>query len=154
LTTAEAAGKAPLLKANLKNGPVYRTLLRFTLPYLLSQVLQAMYSTADLMIVGQFSSAVSDLSAVSNGSHIIHVITNVIASFSISSTVLIGQCLGSRQPERVSRAIGVSLSLSSLIALAFSLIAVCFSGLIVRGIQHFFGQYVKQHIFEGSDSNV
>ena len=124
--------RPPLLKANLIDGPVYRTLFRFTLPYLLSQVLQAMYGTADLMIVGQFSSAVSDLSAVSNGSHIIHVITNVMASFSIGSTVLIGQYLGSGQPERVSRAIGVSLSLSSLIALVFSLVTVCFSGLIVR----------------------
>ncbi|OGO11730.1 MAG: hypothetical protein A2029_05775 [Chloroflexi bacterium RBG_19FT_COMBO_47_9] len=116
----------------LTKGSIWRTLLNFTIPYLLACVLQTMDGTIDLIIVGQFSPLVSDLSAVSNGSHIIHVITNVISGFTMGSTVLIGQYVGAGRHESVSRAIGTTLTLFFCIGTISSIVIIASSSLIIR----------------------
>ena len=48
---------------SLTEGHVRSTMLRFALPFLLANLLQALYGAADLLIVGQFSTP-AQLSAV------------------------------------------------------------------------------------------
>ena len=41
------------MEQNLTTGSVFRTIVRFSLPYLLSYFLQTLYGMADLVIIGQ-----------------------------------------------------------------------------------------------------
>lgn len=118
-------------RANLIEGNIAKTLTVFAIPYLLANLLQAMYGTADLIIIGQFSDVVSDTSAMSNASHIIHVITHIFTSFSMGGTVLIGQYLGAKQPENINRTIGTLLTLFTVIGVTVSILTVACAGLIV-----------------------
>ena len=54
---------------SLTEGHVHSTMLRFALPFLLANLLQALYGAADLLIVGQFSTP-AQLSAVATGSQV------------------------------------------------------------------------------------
>ena len=52
------------MERNLTTGSVFKNILYFSLPYLLSYFLQTLYGMADLFIIGQFGS-VADITSVS-----------------------------------------------------------------------------------------
>lgn len=60
------------MERDLTTGSVFKTVIYFSLPYLLSYFLQTLYGMADLFIVGQFD-GVSSTTAVSMGSIVICV---------------------------------------------------------------------------------
>ena len=60
------------MERDLTTGSVFKTVIYFSLPYLLSYFLQTLYGMADLFIVGQFG-GVSSTTAVSMGSIVICV---------------------------------------------------------------------------------
>ena len=80
-------------------GKILPQLLSFAFPVLLALFLQAMYGAVDLLVVGQFASAV-DVSAVSTGSQLMHSITTVITGLAMGLTVLVGQRIGEKRPEQ------------------------------------------------------
>ena len=65
-------GDANMNANDLTHGGVFKNLVRFSLPYLLSCFLQTFYGLADLFITGQFNGA-SAITAVSVGSQITHM---------------------------------------------------------------------------------
>lgn len=79
---------------NLSQGNVAKQLLRFSLPLLLSNIIQSLYSVADMIIVGQFNGAVS-MSGVNIGGQITFLVTNFVFGLAAGATVLIGQYIGS-----------------------------------------------------------
>ena len=74
-------------------GRILKPLILFALPVLLALFLQAMYGAVDLLIVGKFASS-ADVSAVSTGSQIMMTLTNLVSSFAMGTTVLLGQQIG------------------------------------------------------------
>ena len=75
-------------------GKILKPLILFAFPVLLALFLQAMYGAVDLLIVGKFASS-ADVSAVSTGSQIMTTLTNLISSFAMGTTILLGQQIGS-----------------------------------------------------------
>ena len=67
------------MEKNLTSGSVLKSILFFSLPYLLSYFLQTLYGMADLFIIGQFE-GVASTTAVSIGSQVMHMITVMILS--------------------------------------------------------------------------
>lgn len=65
-------------------------LILFALPVLLALLLQAMYGAVDLLVVGKFAEA-ADVSAVSTGSQITMTLSNLVSSFAMGTTILLGQ---------------------------------------------------------------
>jgi putative MATE family efflux protein len=78
---------------DLSQGHVAKQLIMFALPCLLSNILQSLYSVADMIIVGQFNGTAS-MSAVNIGSQATFLITNMVFGLSVGATVLIGQYMG------------------------------------------------------------
>ena len=90
---------------NFTEGPILAPLIRFSLPVLAALSLQAMYGAVDLLIVGQFGTA-ADVSAVSTGSQIMMTLTNLVASFAMGATILLGQQIGEGNERRGGETIG------------------------------------------------
>lgn len=107
-------------------GKILQPLVLFAFPVLLALFLQAMYGAIDLLIVGKFASSV-DVSAVSTGSQIMTTLTNLISSFAMGTTILLGQQIGSGQKEEGGRTIGTAVLLFGAIALVMSIIIVIFA---------------------------
>ena len=59
-----------------------KSILFFSLPYLLSYFLQTLYGMADLFIIGQFE-GVASTTAVSIGSQVMHMITVMIVGLAV-----------------------------------------------------------------------
>ncbi len=119
------------MEHNLTTGSVFRTIVSFSLPYLLSYFLQTLYGMADLFIIGQFD-GVAATTAVSVGSQIMHMVTVMIVGLAMGTTVLIGQAVGGEKHREVSRAIGNTIVLFLCVSVALAVVLVLLVHPIVR----------------------
>lgn len=93
-----------MMERNLTTGSVFKNVIIFSLPYLLSYFLQTLYGMADLFIIGQFE-GVASTTAVSIGSQVMHMITVMLVGLAMGTTVSIGQAIGSKDKKRVAEGI-------------------------------------------------
>ena len=107
-------------------GKILSPLLRFTVPVLFALILQTMYGAVDLLVIGQFCSA-ADVSAVSTGSQIMHMVTVIITGLSMGTTVLLGQKLGQGDLKGAGDAAGGSICLFAAGGAVLTLILVPFA---------------------------
>ena len=108
---------------DLTTCPITSGLLRFSMPFLASSILQTLYSTVDTIIVGQFVGS-AGLAAVNNVSFICNAASNIGLGASAGGAVLIAQYYGSKNDEGIHRTVGTALSISAIMAIVISL-AVC-----------------------------
>lgn len=109
------------MEKNLTTGSVFKTLLGFSLPFLLSYFLQTLYGMADLFIIGQFN-GVESTTAVSIGSQVMHMLTVMIVGLAMGATVMIGQAVGAGEKEKASLAVGNTATLFFALSLAVTAI--------------------------------
>lgn len=107
------------MEKNLTTGSVFKTIVTFALPYLLSYFLQTLYGMADLYIIGQYC-GVDSITAVSNGSQVMHMLTVIIVGLAMGSTVTIGHAVGSGDNHSAETAIGNTVTLFMLVSIAFT----------------------------------
>ena len=110
--------------ADFTTGSIPKKLIGFMLPILFALILQAMYSAADLMIVGRFGTT-EGISGVTIGASIIQLLTFVTAALSTGVTVLMGVYIGEESPEKCGKLLGnaVCFFLAFGLVLSFLLIA-------------------------------
>ncbi|MCC8126235.1 MAG: MATE family efflux transporter [Clostridiales bacterium] len=107
------------MEQNRTGGSVFKTLVAFSLPYLLSYFLQTLYGLADLFIIGQFN-GVDSTTAVSVGSQVMHMVTVMIVGLAMGSTVMIGRAVGANRREEASLAVGNTAALFMGISLVLT----------------------------------
>ena len=105
------------MEKNLTTGSVFRNVILFSLPYLLSYFLQTLYGMADLFIIGQFE-GVASTTAVSIGSQVMHMLTVMIVGLAMGTTVSIGQAVGAGDRKQAARDIGNTVTLFMGVSLA------------------------------------
>ena len=110
-----------LLKEN-----VFKALMIFALPYMFSNLLQVLYGSVGLFVVGQFGHTF-DISGVSIGSQTMALITNLILGLTTGVTVLLRQCLGSKSYRDLSKIIGGAIVLFLIIALGLTFVMLSFN---------------------------
>lgn len=108
------------------NGKILPKLLKFTLPLMLSSVLQLLFNAADIIVVGNFASD-NSLAAVGSTSALVNLITNLFLGLSTSSNVLSASYMGAGDDERVSKTVHTSLLVSAISGLVLTVIGVLFS---------------------------
>lgn len=111
------------IERNLTTGSVFKTIVSFSLPFLLSYFLQTLYGLADLFFIGRFDS-VASTTAVSIGSQVMHMITVVVVGLAMGSTVKIGRAIGAGQKKEASLAIGNTLTLFMSLAILFTIVLI------------------------------
>lgn len=107
---------------NLTTGSVFKNIVFFSLPYLLSYFLQTLYGMADLYIIGRFETQVAATTAVSIGSQVMHMLTVMLVGLAMGTTVCIGRAIGANDRRSVSSTVGNTVSLFSLVSVVFTVI--------------------------------
>ncbi len=102
-------------------GPILLPLISFMVPVFLAMFLQAMYGAVDLMIVGRFAEP-ADVSAVSTGSQMMMTAANLVTSFAMGATILLGRRIGEGRGREGGEVIGSSICLFGAIAVLFTVL--------------------------------
>lgn len=118
------------MEKNWTQGSVFKNILLFSLPYLLSYFLQTLYGLADLFIIGQFGS-VADTSAVSIGSQVMHMLTVMIVGLAMGSTVMISRQIGEKQNDKASKSVGNTIVIFMSLSVVVTIILLCLTKPIV-----------------------
>lgn len=118
------------MEKNWTQGSVFKNILLFSLPYLLSYFLQTLYGLADLFIIGQFGS-VADTSAVSIGSQVMHMLTVMIVGLAMGSTVMISRQIGEKQNDKASKSVGNTIVIFMSLSVVVTIVLLCLTKPIV-----------------------
>lgn len=105
------------MEKNLTIGSVFKNVILFSLPYLLSYFLQTLYGMADLFIIGQFE-GVASTTAVSIGSQVMHMLTVMIVGLAMGTTVSIGQAIGAGDRKQAAKDVGNTVTLFMAVSIA------------------------------------
>lgn len=85
-------------------GPIFSKLIVFSIPVILSGVLQLLFNAADVIVVGRFTGSRA-LAAVGSTSSLINLLINLFLGISIGANVLVGQYIGARDVENAQKAV-------------------------------------------------
>lgn len=116
---------------DLTQGSVPKVLLQFAVPFLIANVLQALYGGADLFVVGQYDDSAS-VAAVAIGSQVMQTITGIILGITTGTTVLIAIAIGAKDNRKVAFTIGSSVWLFSITGVVLTLVMVLFHSRIAE----------------------
>lgn len=119
------------MEKNLTQGGIFKNLVLFSLPFLLSYFLQTLYGLADLFIVGQFC-GVENITAVSLGSQVMHMLTVMIVGLSMGSSVLIGKAVGAKDKNLRNLIIGNSLIIFICVSFFITILLLILNSSIIK----------------------
>ena len=114
------------LERNLTEGSVFKQLLRFCLPFLLSNFLQAMYGVTDTLVVSWFAGS-HTVSGVTIGGQINMVSMNFAIGFTVGGTVLISQYFGAGKREDLNRTIGTMFTILGILSVIITAVVIIFA---------------------------
>lgn len=98
------------------NGPIMGKLIRFSIPLMLSGMLQLLFNAADVVVVGQFCGSTS-LAAVGSNGAVINLLVNVFIGISVGTNVLVARYMGRQQHDAIRRAVHTSVLFSIFVGI-------------------------------------
>ncbi|MBQ2977418.1 MAG: MATE family efflux transporter [Clostridia bacterium] len=125
------------LQRDFTKGPIARGLITFCIPFLISNILQALYGAVDMLVVGNFSNPdpavrTAILSGVNIGSQITHMIAMMVSGLTVAGTVMVGQYIGAKKPEDASKSVGTMFSMLGIAGVVLTVVMMLLSGPILR----------------------
>ena len=111
------------LSKDFTQGNIAKQLFFFAIPFMASNALQVLYSTIDMIIVGEYVGT-AGLSAVSQSSQIVNFATMVCLGFSNAGQVLLAQAMGAGKRKEMNDVIGTLFGFIAAVALIFTTIMI------------------------------
>jgi putative MATE family efflux protein len=98
---------------DLTEGAPWKRIIEFAIPMLIGNIAQQLYSTVDSIIVGKY---VGDnaLAAVGSSFPILMLLLVLFVGISTGASIMVSQYFGAKDREKLSRTIGVSITLTAI----------------------------------------
>ncbi len=108
--------------------PLFPKLLLFTIPLMLSGILQLLFNAADMIVIGRFSydPRMGDLglAAIGSTSSLTNLFVNMIIGVSVGSNVVVARYFGAKQDKHVHDAVHTSVTLGAILGVIVGIIAI------------------------------
>ena len=100
----------------MTTGPLIPKIIQFSLPLMLTGILQLLYNAADVIVVGNFAGHTA-LAAVSSTGSLINLLVNVFMGLSVGASVVMAQAYGAGDTLRMRRAEHTAMTLALLMGI-------------------------------------
>lgn len=104
-------------------GNLFIKIIVFTIPILLSGVLQQLFNTVDMIVVGRFCGS-SSLAAVGSTGALSGLILNLFMGLSVGSGIMISHAVGAGQKKEIDRILHTSVLASIIIGVFLAVVGV------------------------------
>ena len=118
-------------RRDLTEGPLLSGIIAYTVPIILTSVLQLLFNAADLVVVGRFRGSLA-VGAVGATGSLTNLIVNLFIGLSIGAGVCVAHAIGAKQEKQLHRIIHTALFVALAGGAALSVIGVSCSGLFLR----------------------
>lgn len=98
-------------QVDMCNGPIFKKLIIFAIPLILSGCLQLLFNAADIIVVGRFTGSEA-LAAVGSTSALINLLVNLFIGISVGANVVLGKYIGARDDENASKTVHTAIFIS------------------------------------------
>ena len=112
-------------------GPLLPSIISYTIPIILTSVLQLLFNAADLVVVGRFCGSISVAAVGATGS-ITNLIVNLFIGLSVGAGVTVAHGLGSREEEAVHNTVHTAMPMALLCGIFLTFVGVLFSESFLR----------------------
>lgn len=108
---------------DMTTGSPWKRIVIFTLPMLLGNIAQQLYSTVDSIVVGKY---VGDnaLAAVGSAAPILNLLLVLFVGISMGASIMVAQYFGAKQREELSQTIGNCITLTAIASLIIMVASV------------------------------
>lgn len=105
------------------NGRLLPNILKYSLPLMLTGLLQLLYNAADIIVVAKWAGGTA-LAAVGSNSALINLIVNLFIGLSVGASVAVSQYYGAEDRQNVHRAVHTAMAVSGISGIATMLIGL------------------------------
>ena len=113
------------------SGSIMDKLISFSLPLMLSGVLQLMFNAVDIVVVGRFSGSQA-LAAVGSTTALINLFTNLFIGISLGANVLAARFFASGKAREMSETVHTAISLAAISGIIMAFAGLLFSRLALE----------------------
>ena len=111
---------------SMVEGPLLPNIIAYTIPIILTSLLQLLFNAADLVVVGRFCGSIS-VAAVGATGAITNLIINLFIGFSVGAGVTVAHGLGAKEDLVVHRAVHTALPMALFSGIILTIIGVTFA---------------------------
>lgn len=115
--------KEKTYEMDMTNGSLLNKIIIFSLPLILSNILQLLFNAADMVVVGRFVGH-SALAAVGATSPLINLLLNLFIGFSVGVNVTVARLYGSNDLKGVSDSVHTSVALALISGTVLMIIGI------------------------------
>ncbi len=112
---------------DMTSGNLFKNILMFSFPIILSGLLQLLYNATDLVVCGQFGSD-NSVGAISATNSLINLITQLFMGLSVGANVLMARCFGANLQEKGQKIAYTSMIMSAIFGVILGVFGVFCSG--------------------------
>ena len=110
-------------RMDMTEGPLTTKIIKFTIPVMLTGILQLLFNTADVIVVGRFTGKTA-LAAVGSTGALINLLVSLFMGLSIGTNVLVARYQGAKDDKAVSETVHTSIALGIVGGLILLIIGV------------------------------
>lgn len=111
---------------DMVNGPLFSSILRYSVPIMLTSVLQLLFNAADLVVVGRYCGSIY-MAAVSATSSIINLIINLFIGLSVGAGVAVAHGLGGQKDDEVHRTVHTTIPTALAAGIVLTITGITFA---------------------------
>ena len=120
-----AVRKKKAVGLDLTNSPIFKTLLVFSIPIILANLIQQLYSMVDLIVIGQYVGSTGTV-GVSTGGEIADLITPVAMGFATAGQIYIAQLAGAKDDSHIKSTVNTLITFMMIVSIALMAAAIIF----------------------------
>lgn len=109
---------------DLTQGPILTRLLQFSIPIILSGVLQLLFNAADVVVVGKFAGDEA-LAAVGSTGSLVHLLVNLFVGLSTGTNVVAANFFGAQKKKDLHDTVHTAVLLSFVSGIIMTIVGIC-----------------------------
>lgn len=117
---------------NILDGNIFINMIRYAIPIMLTNVLQLLYNSADMYVIGNFSSDPNAQGAIGCTASLISLILGMFIGLGAGVCVTLSQSIGSKDDDRITKTIHTSVSLAFILGMIVMFIGYFFAPEILK----------------------
>ena len=111
---------------DMTSGHIFKKIILYTIPIMLTGILQLLYNAADVAVVGRFAGKEA-LAAVGSTGSLINLIVSLFMGLSVGASVAFARSVGQGDRERANRVVHTSVAISSIASVFLSVVGIVFA---------------------------
>ena len=111
---------------DMLNGPLFKNIIAYSIPIILTNILQLLFNAADLMVVGRNCSS-DCVGAVGSTTSLIHLIINLFIGLSVGTGVTCAIAIGTGEGKSVHKVVHTALPLALISGVFLTIVGVIIS---------------------------